>query len=261
MTIQPKVTPKIDVHPKRKDRLPEEIVATQKADAVRAKAQAVAIVKPPVAPAIVPPDTRSAVEKYADEIAPSAVVGQLIKFNGKTGKFVIAESEEEIDPDTDFVALVDEMVIGWVKFNGEGVPPERHQGLLYKGFALPPRESLGDLDEGQWPEGLDGEPSDPWRHEQLVPLQEPKTQAFFTFTTSSPTGRNGVGRLLKHYNRMLRTDAGSYPAVRLRPSGYESKKFGWVPTPSFQIVGRVPKNSAAVPDTSIEGDLDDEIPI
>jgi hypothetical protein len=249
----------IDTHPKHK-RSPEEVIAEQKVDAARAKTRVVAAKPALNVPTVTPPDTRTEVEKYADEIAPSAVVGQLIKFNGKIGKFVIAESEEEVDPNTDFVALVDEMVISWTKFNGEGVSPSRISGLLYKDFVLPPRSTLGDDDPNEWPEGLDGEPSDPWRHEQLVPLQEPKTQAFFTFVTSSPTGRNGVGRLLKHFNRMLRTDPGSYPVVRLKPSGYESKKFGWVPTPSFQICGRTPKNSAALPDTSVAADLNDSLP-
>ena len=252
----------IDTHPKHK-RSPEEIIAEQKADAARAKTRAVAAKPAPSVPTVAPPDTRTEVEKYADQVAPSAVVGELIKFNGKTGKFVIASSEEEVDPNTDFIALVDEMAISWTKFNGEGVSPSRISGLLYKNFVLPPRESLGDLDPNEWPEGQYGEPgekSDPWHHEQLVPLQEPKTQAFFTFVTSSPTGRNGVGRLIKHFNRMLKSDPGSYPVVRLKPSGYESKKFGWVDTPSFQIVGRVPKSSAAVPDTSVAADLNDSLP-
>jgi hypothetical protein len=59
---------------------------------------------------------------------------------------------------------------------------------------------------------------------------------------------------------MLRTDPDSYPVVRLKPSGYEHKKFGWVDTPSFAIAGRTPKTSTAIPDTSVEADMNDAIP-
>ena len=78
-------------------------------------------------------------------------------------------------------------------------------------------------------------PEDPWRHQMYLVLQEPKTQALYTFVTSSVTGRNGVGKLLRHYDRMRRNDPNSYPVVRLKPSGYQSKKpgVGWVHTPSF----------------------------
>ena len=76
------------------------------------------------------------------------------------------------------------------------------------------------------------------------------------------TGRNGVGKLLRHYDRMRRNDTNSYPVVRLKPSGYQSKKpgVGWVPTPSFVVFGRTPKNLAALPDTSVAADLNDQIP-
>jgi hypothetical protein len=71
-----------------------------------------------------------------------------------------------------------------------------------------------------------------------------------------------VGRVLNHFNRLRRNDPDSYPVVRLKPSGYMSKKkgVGWVHTPSFAVVGRTPKNSAAVPDTSVAADLNDQIP-
>lgn len=209
------------------------------------------------------PDTRTDIERYVDEIAPSVIAGQLVKFT-KEGTFIIAESKEEIDLNTDFVALCDETLIGWIKFSEEGddAPPERHQGLLYSGFVLPPRADLGDLDPRKWPAGLSGAPEDPWHHQMYLVLQEPKTRALFTFVTSSQTGRNGVGKLLAHYNRMRRGDPDSYPVIRLKPDGFQHKdpRVGWVNKPSFRVVGRAPKNSVAVPDTSAAADMNDAIP-
>jgi hypothetical protein len=273
----------IDTHPKRRPPTPEQIIAEQKRQANASRQQqagrpsrqanvppATASAAPPASvpaktaasvPATMAADNRTPEQRYVDDIAPSSIAGQLVKFS-KEGKFTITETEEELSPDEDFVALCDETLIGWIRFRDDGEPPDRHQGLLYNGFVMPPRASLGDLDERNWPEGLSGAPADPWQHQICLVLQEPKTQALYTFVTSSQTGRRAVGNLLRHYDRMQRTDKDSYPVVRLKPSGFNHKdeRVGWVHTPSFAVVGRTPKNSAAVPDTSVAADLNDEIP-
>jgi hypothetical protein len=133
---------------------------------------------------------------------------------------------------------------------------------VYKGFVMPKRESLGDLDPTQWPQGLSGQPSDPWQHQMSMVLQNTDTQALYTFSTSSQTGRRAVTNLMAHFNRMQTRDPDAYPVVRLKPSGFEHKdsRVGFVHTPSFVVVGRAPKNSAAKPDTSIEADMNDALP-
>jgi hypothetical protein len=213
----------------------------------------------PATPAI---DARTPEQRYVDEISPSMIAGQLIKFS-KDGTFVVAETEEQVSPDTDFVALCDETLIGWIRFRDDGEPPDRIQGLLYDGFVMPARNTLGDMDETQWKPGLSGTGEDPFKHQICLVLQEPKTQALFTFVTTSVTGRRAVGNLLRHFDRMARRDPDSYPVVRLKPSGYHHKdeRIGWVATPSFPVVGRAPKNSVAVPDTSPSSDMGgDQIP-
>jgi hypothetical protein len=253
----------IDVHPKRR-LFPEEIIAEQKrqAEAQTAAAKAVPAKVTATTPAPLAGDGRTAAERYIDEVAPSSIAGQLVKFS-KEGKFIISETEEEISLDRDFVALADETLVGWIKFSDDDTtPPDRRQGLLYRGFIPPPRESLGDLDQTKWPEGLSGQPEDPWRHQMCLVLQDPVSLALFTFVTSSITGRRAVGNLLRHFDRARRNDPNSgYPIVRCKPSGYDSKKkgVGWVNTPSFAIVGRTSK--APLPDTSAAADMNDEIPI
>lgn len=244
-------------NPTRRPPTSTEIVARQKEDTARAKAARELAAKQP---AVVMPDNRTPVEKYVDEIAPSMIAGKLVKFS-KEGKFIVTETEEALDPNEDFVALCDETLIGWIKFSDDA-PPDRRQGLLYDGFVMPDRKTLGDLDPNEWPEGLSGQPADPWQHQICLLLQSPKTQELFTFATSSQTGRRAVGNLLRHYDRMRRTDPDSYPVVRLKPSGFDHRdeRVGWVHVPAFAVVGRTPKNSATVPDTSIAVDLNDEIP-
>jgi hypothetical protein len=208
------------------------------------------------------PDVRTNVERYLDEVAPSMIVGRLVKFS-KENTFVIIDTQETIEPTVEFVAVCDQTLVGWIKFSGEdGVPPTRVMGLLYSGFVMPPRAELGDLDPTKWPLGLSGAPDDPWKHQQYLVLQNVETKEFFTFVTSSKTGRSAVGTLLRHYDRTRKTHPDEYPVVRLGVGGFKHRdeRVGWVTTPVFTVRGRAPADSSTRPDTSARGDMDDEVP-
>jgi len=205
-------------------------------------------------------DSRTTIQKYVDEIAPASIVGRMVKFS-KEGKFVVSDDESVISDEVDFIALVDQTLIGWIKFNGEGAPPDRVMGLLYDGFVMPPRTSLPDLDPAKWEIGLDGRPQDPWQHHVYLVLQRADTGELFTFVTSSVTGRRAIGTLLRHYDRMLRTHPDQYPVVRLKIGGYQHKddRVGWVKVPVLAVVGRHAKDDAAKPDTSLAADMNDSL--
>jgi hypothetical protein len=216
----------IDVHPARmRGRSPEQITAEQKEQAARDKARAdarkAAVTNVPVktssaSTAVAAPDTRTNVQRYVDEIAPASIVGRLIKF-GKEGVFVTADDSEPVPEMADFLALCDETLVGWIKFHrDDDTPPERAMGVLYDGFLMPRRETLGDTDATRWEPGLSGQPEDPWRHQICLVLQNTETKEFYTFATTSLTGRRAVGNLLKHYDRMQRTNPGEVPVVRLK---------------------------------------------
>jgi hypothetical protein len=255
----------IDVHPKRRGPTSDQVVAEQKAQAKALQEQkrqhsAVPAKVEASTPAPATIDTRTLEERYVDEIAPSSFAGERIRFT-KEAKVIVGDSDEEIGPDVDLVALLDETLVGWVRFNGEGEMPTRIMGPLYGGFKMPERSELGDTDPALWKPGLSNAPEDPWHHTIYIVLQNPATQTIYTFTTSSKTGRRACGVLFRHYNRMRRNDKDHYPIVHLRPSGYEDERYGWVNTPSFVILGRIPKNSTMVPDTSVAADMNDSIPI
>jgi hypothetical protein len=207
------------------------------------------------------PDTRTAHERYLDEIAPTSIVGRMIKFS-REGQFVTADDGESISESTEFIALVDQLLTGWVKFNGSGEPPIKIMGLHYNGFVMPPVEELPDRDPTEWELGLDNQPSDPWKHFQYLILQQADTADLFTFVTQSQTGRCAVGNLMRHYDRQQKTHPDTYPRVRLKPGGFvpkDPRKGTWVPVPTFVVVGRALKDSTVKPDTSLSGDLDDKI--
>jgi hypothetical protein len=211
--------------------------------------------------AVAIPDNRTVRQKYLDDVAPASIVGRLVRF-GKEGTFITVDDGALVPETAEFVVPCDETQVGWVKFNGEGVPPDRVMGLLYDGFVPPPRNTLGDLDEDQWGTGLDGRPDDPWKHQMNLVLQNTETKELFTFSTMSVTGRRAVGNLLKHYDRMQKLTPTELPVVRLRAGGYNHRddRVGWVAVPVFVVIGRAPRGSAAVPDTSIGNDMGDSIP-
>jgi hypothetical protein len=200
-------------------------------------------------------------QKYLDLIAPATIVGRLIKFD-KSGKFITADDDAPIADTTDFTALVDQTLVGWIRFNGEGSPPDRIAGLLYDGFELPSRDTLGDDDEGMWQLGLNGHPQDPWLHQICLVVQRGDNGELFTFTTQSITGRRAVGNLLRAYDRMRKTHRDMNPVIRFRTGGFNHRdeRVGWVSTPRFDVVGRVKKDSSDKPDGSVGADMDDEIP-
>jgi hypothetical protein len=206
------------------------------------------------------PDSRTNVERYLDEVAPSMIVGRLSKFS-KEGKFILNDTQEEVSPETDYVALCPEALAGWILFRKDA-PPDRVMGLLYGGFVMPPRDTLGDLDPSEWPLGLSGAPDDPWKHQIYLPLQNADTREFITFVTSSKTGRSAVGSLLRHYERMRKSHPGELPVVRLKTGGFNHKdeRIGWVNTPTFVVVGRAPADSVSRPDTSLATDMNDDLP-
>ena len=146
----------IETSAKRMPPRPEQIIAEQKRRAAKAHAEEAAsgtavVPTSNASTAVALPDSRTAAQKYIDENAPSSIVGRLVKFT-KDGVFTTADDGEPVSEDADFIALCDETLVGWIKFNGKDEPPDRVMGLLYSDFRMPMRDSLGDTDASQWEE-------------------------------------------------------------------------------------------------------------
>ena len=229
----------------------DQVVVQQKASAEKDLARIKANL-----PAV--PDSRSSVQKYLDDVAPASIAGRMIRFT--KDKWITADNDEAISDNDDFIALADQTLIGWIRFNGEGEPPDRVMGLLYDGFVMPPRDSLGDADPAEWPLGLDEKPQDPWQHQINLVLQ--RGDELFTYATSSVTGRRCAGLLLRHYDRLRRTNPDMYPVVKLKIGGFQHRdeRIGWVKTPVLAVVGRAPRESTAKPNPSLAADLNDQLP-
>jgi len=232
-----------------------------KSDAARASSTSSlpAVKAKPVTPAR--QDERPYRERYLDEVAPASIGGRMVKFS-REGDFVTADDGQPIVEGAEFFALCDETLVGWVKFNGVGEPPDREMGLLYDNYRMPARDTLGDLDKTKWEEGLDGNPQDPWQHHMYLPLQSTSTSELFTFATASKTGRRAVGNLLRHFQRMRKANPDEIPVIRLGKGGFAHKdeRIGFVNVPVFVVVGKSPRDGVVKPDMSTAGILNDELP-
>ena len=187
--------------------------------------------------------------------------GTFFKF-AKDGRFRKSTDDEEVPEGTQFVVIYDQIQGGWIKFMGKGNPPERKQGNIFDGFVPPNRESLGDLDQNEWEVGLSGRPADPWQFQLLLPLQNVETGELFVFNTSSVTGRRAVDSLIQACGRMQRAEPNDYPIIKLRIGGFQHRdeRIGWVKTPAFERIGKSLKTDVAVTQTSLDADLNDEVP-
>jgi hypothetical protein len=202
----------------------------------------------------------AAIDRYVDEHAGGG--GATFFRWSKENEFIKTADDAVIPFGTEFVGVCDKIQVGLIRFNGPGNRPTRKMGPLFGGFVMPDRDSLGDNDPTRWETGLDGKPKDPWQSQILLPLLGVTDEALYVFQTTSPTGRNSVGRLITLYRRMRLREPGLYPVIKLAVGGFPHKdpRVGWVKTPCFTPVGKVPQTGAGKIDTAIASDLNDEVP-
>ena len=219
----------------------EEIRRQQKVDADKRydaiKANLPAVAPTPKSTAVILKDELDEINRTLDEISPTTMAGLMVKFT-KDGAFEVTSTGVRLDNMTDFRARCAETHYGYVRFNGEGQPPDRAMGPLYGGYKVR-REDLGDSDENAWEiDRFTGKPRDPWIFQFWLVLENVATHELYTFVTGSVTGTRAVKRLLEHFNRLQETKPGADPIVKLVRSSYKHRKFGEVPIPMFQVTGR-----------------------
>jgi hypothetical protein len=172
--------------------------------------------------------------------------GPLLKFvkgDWKIGDDVIKDGVE-------YVAHIDQLITGWVKFEG-GKVADRVIGKVADNFQPPAREELGDNDKTEWETDDDGDPRDPWTEQRYLPLISVETGELVTYVTGSKGGMGMIGDLCGVYGRQPRN--GLLPIIALKTRSYKHKKHGPIKTPDYIIVGwdgGPPKGGNDAPRTS-----------
>lgn len=183
---------------------------------------------------------------------------KLLKF--KKGQY---ECDNEVVPwGTEYVAHCVGWTKCWIKFIDQKVI-ERKMYRVAEGKRVPERGELDDTDRNKWPNGPNGQPSDPWVYQYLLPFED-KAGELVLFVTSSIGGKRAVADLCKSYSRRTaRTGISEQPVIKLSGATMPTRMYGDVPRPAFEIIGwdsaKEGIRTVKAPDT-LKDEMDDEIP-
>lgn len=182
----------------------------------------------------------------------------LLKF--KKGDYFIGE--QLIPLGSEYLAHTKAWTKSWIKFL-DGAVTERKLYRVALGEKPAPREDLDARDENEWPEGLDGEPADPWVFQYLLPLENENGEVI-VFATSSVGGKRAIADLCDQYAKRTKKAGCGQPIIKLAKTDMSTKRFGKVPRPLFQIINWDRQEAAddmeVIPPATSEDDFGDSIP-
>jgi hypothetical protein len=172
--------------------------------------------------------------QYGEAIRQTVIIGKLLKFS--KGDWTAGEESEPIEEGTRFVANMDELLAGWVRWK-DNKPTDHVMGRIADGYQPPKRNELGDDDSDQWEVNEDGEARDPWQMTNYLLLLDNEDNPY-TFTTSSRGGLNAIGELCKHYGKQMRQHADEFPIIEIGVGSYQhaNKAYGRIKFPTLDIV-------------------------
>lgn len=159
--------------------------------------------------------------------------GPLIKCEHTTGEFLRVQGETKtlVEAGERFVANVYELTDMWSKWVG-GKLVDRRVYRAINGEMAPPREELGDVDEGYWP--LKGnKPKDPWQRQVYLPMRG-RDGEVCAFVASGQGAISEVGELVGMYASTDRQ--GKFPVVELGTRNFESQHGSIIYVPRFSLV-------------------------
>ena len=183
---------------------------------------------------------------------------KLLKFK----KGVYECDNAEVPLDSEYIAHCVGWTKCWIKFVDAKVV-DRTMYRVADGRRAPDREELDDNDRNKWGNGPNGQPSDPWVYQYLLPLEN-KEGDLVVFVTSSIGGKRAVADLCKSYARRTdRTGVSEQPVIKLGKAVMPTRMYGDVPRPLFTIVGWDGSSEGVrevkAPET-LHQELNDEIP-
>ena len=164
-------------------------------------------------------------------------------------KFVKGEwtiNDEKVTAGAEFVACVDHLVRGWIRFDDQKVA-ERILVRRSEKKQLPERDDLSFADESEWPRDNKGVPRDPWVKQFFIPLLSTNDGKLVTFVTGSVGGRIAVGKLCDAFLNNERRRS----IVKLDVSSFKSKDYGKVDSPAFRVIGFDEKPAEEPPEQAV----------
>lgn len=188
--------------------------------------------------------------------------GEPLRF--KDGKFLQGFDKNIVEKGTVLRIAPTSVQDGFVKWE-DGKPVDWRLREWISSTQLPIyRDTLGDMDESEWPDG-----KDPWAYTMLLAMKDAEG-TLFKFSTSSVGGANAVKRVLREWRRQRDKHPGLVPVVALGSDSYVHKVHrNTIQIPTFEIVGwepwdddvkALPYATADDPRNQVTDALDDAIP-
>jgi hypothetical protein len=159
--------------------------------------------------------------------------GDYINFNGQTGRWKRGKNKDEINTEEPFLCHIYDLVVGWIKRDGDGKIPDggRRLGYVRNGFQPEPREALGDMDERHWPLSRDGKRRiDPWRKITYLPMRDQEGNDV-VYGAESDTARRAIAQFVRVVRRSDR--GGQEPKVLLGSRSFPNTHGGTTFVPDF----------------------------
>ena len=179
---------------------------------------------------------------YGEQASQKSIVGQLLRFT--KGDYLAGQEDEEVPVGTQFVANMDEMLAGWIRWESNK-PTDHVMGKVSEGYQPPRRNELGDDDKTQWEVDATGQQRDPWQFSNYLLMKGTGDDTeLYTFTTSSRGGLNALGDLCKVYGKAMAQRPNEYPVIALGVNAYDhpNRSYGRIKVPTFAVVGWANKN-------------------
>ena len=129
-----------------------------------------------------------------DEPGASPIRGGNVKFDG--GAYFVGKEKTLVEPERRFIAL--DKAAGWVYLK-KGCTAEYLMQTPGK-LPLPERPDCGD--ESDWPVGLDGKPSCPWKWTLFLYLMDADSGETLTFSSSTSGGSIAINDLTQQIKSM-----------------------------------------------------------
>lgn len=196
-------------------------------------------------------------EEYGNAATARGIEGTLLTFH--KGDYLAGQEKKEVPLGTEFEALIDKLMTGWVCWQ-DGMPVDKeNMGLVAERFVPPRRKELGDLDKTLWERDPKGQEQDPWQLTNYLPMRRIDNGEIYTFATNSKGGLTAVGELCKLYGKEMRQRPDQDPVIGLDASSYmhRNSRIGRVDVPVLNnIVDWIAKDGG---DTS-GSDAPDEPP-
>jgi hypothetical protein len=219
------------------------------------------------APSLLPTTSEEALDQHLAEWGGSG--GRLFAFNGSTGIHRTLDDDIEVPDGTEFVAFLHETQRGHIKFN-EGGPPDARMVRIDQVAETSERSKLGDNDPTQWPLGLDGNPTDPWKEQFAIPMARNDAGGeLYVLVARGVVAMNSVRSLLGRWRLHPKRREGLIPVIQVKNGTYFNKRFNDDrPKPEYVIVGWATKTGASPPESastkqiekpSLSEELNDEI--